>query len=232
MNHRLVVEKGRSKGKGLRLNAGSTVIVGRDASCTLRVVDAQASRKHFKVVPAGDGWAVEDLQSSNGTFVNGKRFERHALAPGDKVQLGETLVYFLEEMQSEEATSPVRKGELSGQELDGYRIGRLLGRGGMGVVYEALQVSLERTVALKVLASELTSDPALIERFVAEARAAGRLSHANIVAVFHVGQSGALHYYSMECMAGGSVEDLLRREGKLDVARTIPIVFDAARGLE
>jgi hypothetical protein len=135
-------------------------------------------------------------------------------------------------MQSEEATSPVRKGELTGQEIEGYRLGRLLGRGGMGIVYEALQVSLERTVAFKVLAQELTNDPALIQRFIAEARAAGRLSHANIVAVFHVGQSGSLQFYSMEYMAGGSVEDLLRKEGKLEVARTIPIIFDAARGLE
>ncbi|MBX3469267.1 MAG: protein kinase [Planctomycetes bacterium] len=233
MIYRLVVEKGRSKGKGLRLAPGQAVVVGRDASCTLRVVDAQASRKHFKVVAASDGWVVEDLQSSNGTFVNGQRLQqRQLLRPGDKVLLGETLIYLLEDAQSEESTGPDRRGELSGRELDGYRLGRLLGRGGMGTVYEALQVSLERTVAFKVLARELTGDPALIERFVGEARAAGRLSHPNIVTVFHVGQAEGLHFYSMEYMAGGSVEDLLRREAKLDVARSLPIVFDAARGLE
>lgn len=233
MIYRLVVEKGRSKGKGLRLAPGQAVVVGRDASCTLRVVDAQASRKHFKVVAASDGWVVEDLQSSNGTFVNGQRLQqRQVLRPGDKVLLGETLIYLLEDAQSEESAGADRRGELSGRELDGYRLGRLLGRGGMGTVYEALQVSLERSVAFKVLARELTGDPALIERFVGEARAAGRLSHPNIVTVFHVGQAEGLHFYSMEYMAGGSVEDLLRREGKLDVARSLPIVFDAARGLE
>jgi serine/threonine protein kinase len=233
---RLVVEKGRSKGKALRLKPNGVVTIGRDASTTLRLVDAQASRKHVKVEAKLGEYVLEDLDSSNGTFVNGQRVQRHVLQVGDKVQVGDTLIYFLEETTSEDGTSGERKGELSGRELDGYRLGRLLGRGGMGTVYEAVQVSLERTVAFKVLARELTRDPALIERFVAEARAAGRLSHPNIVAVFHVGQAAAgaqpIHYYSMEYMPGGSVDDLLTKEGRLPLQRSIPILFDAARGLE
>jgi serine/threonine protein kinase len=230
---RLVVEKGKSKGKALRLKPSGLVTVGRDASTTLRIADVQASRKHFKIEAKLGEYVLEDLDSSNGTWVNGQRVTRHVLAPGDKVLAGETLVYFLEEVTSQEEASPAdRRGELTGQELDGYRIGRLLGRGGMGTVYEAIQISLERTVAFKVLARELTLDPKLIEKFVAEARSAGRLAHPNVVAVFHVGSFGAVHYYSMEYMPGGSVDDLLAREGKLPLQRTIPIVFDAARGLE
>src|SRR5690606_2937098 len=79
---------------------------------------------------------------------------------------------------------------------------------------------------------ELARDAAFVERFISEARAAGRLNHANIVSVFDVGQEGERYFYSMEHMAGGSLDDLLRREGPLPVARALPIIFDAARGLE
>jgi len=229
LSFRLVVEKGRSKGKALRLEPNGQVTVGRDQSCGLVVSDPQASRKHFRIEAELGEFTLVDLDSSNGTWVNGERVERRVLAAGDKVQFGETLVYFLTEANGEGAE---RKGDLTGREVQGYRIGRLLGRGAMGTVYEAVQVSLERAVAFKVLSPELAADPGFVDKFISEARAAGRLSHANIVAVFDVGQHEDLRFYSMEYMAGGSVEDLLRREGPLPFARTVPIVFDAARGLE
>ena len=228
---RLVVEKGRSKGMSLRLKPTGEAVLGRDQKSALVIQDPQASRRHLRISGKLGEFVLEDLGSSNGTFVNGQRVTRAVLRPGDKVLLGETLVYFLTEVEGEGPAA--RKGELSGRELGGYRVGRLLGRGGMGTVYEAVQLSLERLVAFKVLAPELAADPAFVDRFVAEARAAGRLSHANIVAVFDVGQEGELRYYSMELMPGGSVEDLLRGSGgKLDLARTLGIAFDAARGLE
>ena len=227
---RLVVEKGRSKGKVLRLKPTGEVVLGRDQKSSLVVQDPQASRRHLRISAKLGEFVLEDLGSSNGTFVNGQRVTRAVLRPGDKVLLGETLVWFLEESEAEAAGE--RKGELTGREVGGYRVGRLLGRGGMGTVYEAVQLSLERVVAFKVLAPELAADPGFVDRFVAEARAAGRLSHAHIVAVFDVGQEDELRYYSMELMPGGSLEDLLRKEGRLSPQRLIPVAFDAARGLE
>ena len=76
----------------------------------------------------------------------------------------------------------------SGQRLGGYRIEGLLGRGGMGEVYRATQLSMDRQVALKVLSPRLSrQDASFAEKFVAEARAAGRLNHPNIVGVHDVG---------------------------------------------
>jgi hypothetical protein len=230
VSYQLVVEKGRSKGKALRLKPNGSAVIGREGSNALVISDPQTSRKHFQIAAKLGEFVLEDLGSSNGTFVNGERVEeKRTLQPGDKIAVGETLVYFLKETGG---GAENRKGELSSQEISGYRLGRLLGRGGMGTVYEAVQISLERTVAFKVLARELTSNPEFIERFVSEARAAGRLSHANIVAVFDVGKSDDVHFYSMEYMSGGSVDDLLRKRGPLPFEETIPIIFDAARGLE
>src|SRR5262245_61045769 len=75
-----------------------------------------------------------------------------------------------------------------------YRILREVGRGGMGVVYEAIQEPLGRHVALKVLPFQLSSDPVYLERFHREARVAARLHHTNIVPVFDVGEHGGIHY--------------------------------------
>src|SRR5262249_23982640 len=91
---------------------------------------------------------------------------------------------------------------------------REVGRGGMGIVYEAEQESLRRRVALKVLARPATRDGMLVERFQREARSAARLHHTNIVPVFEVGQAGEVLYYAMQFIPGQGLDrviDELRR---------------------
>jgi hypothetical protein len=94
--------------------------------------------------------------------------------------------------------------------LGDFRILRELGRGGMGVVFEAEQVSLGRRVALKVLPLAATLDPRRLQRFHNEARAAAGLHHPNIVPVHAVGQVGGLHFYAMQFIEGQSLASLLR----------------------
>ncbi len=91
-----------------------------------------------------------------------------------------------------------------------YRIVRELGRGGMGVVYEAIQESLGRRVALKLLTGLAANDTKMIERFGREARAAASLSHPGIVQVHGVGQEDGLHYIAMEFVDGASLSDHIR----------------------
>lgn len=95
--------------------------------------------------------------------------------------------------------------------LGDYRIIRQLGRGGMGVVYEAWQGAMERAVALKVLPSGLARDGRMLERFVREAKAAGSLSHPAIVSVFGMGIEGGTPYIAMELVAGETLEARLGR---------------------
>ena len=80
-------------------------------------------------------------------------------------------------------------------EFGGYRLLGLLGRGGMGTVYEAEQISLGRHVALKVLPKQMMLDKRQRQRFEREARSAARLHHSNIVPVFGVGEQDGMHYY-------------------------------------
>ena len=115
--------------------------------------------------------------------------------------------------------------------LGGYRIERTLGRGNMGKVFLAVQESLDRQVALKVLAPHLGKDKEFVRKFQDEARAAAQLNHPNVVVVHDVGEQNGFHYLSMEYMDRGSVEELLAERGRLGYREVLSIAKDAASGL-
>jgi serine/threonine protein kinase len=96
------------------------------------------------------------------------------------------------------------------ESLGDYHILREVGRGGMGVVYEAEQVSLDRHVALKVLPRQALLNATYLERFRREAKAAAKLHHTNIVPVFGVGECEGLHYYAMQFIRGEALDFVLR----------------------
>jgi WD40 repeat protein/serine/threonine protein kinase len=100
-------------------------------------------------------------------------------------------------------------------QLGDYRILREVGRGGMGVVYEALQLSLGRHVAIKVLPSHALLDRRHLRRFQREARSAAKLHHTNIVPVFGVGEQDGLHYYVMQFIPGLGLDKVLKELKRL-----------------
>lgn len=118
-----------------------------------------------------------------------------------------------------------------GKTLGRYHITRALGAGGMGVVLEAQDTAIGRLVALKVLHEELASDAARLQRFVSEARAAGRLNHPNVLTLFDIAQAGGVHFLVIELAEQGSADDLLSREGAIQPARATEIITQAAKGL-
>src|SRR5262249_12130239 len=96
-----------------------------------------------------------------------------------------------------------------GGRLGGYRVGREGGRGRMGIVYEAEQVSLARRVALKVLPFAAALDARQLQRFKNEAQAAAQLHHTNIVPIYAVGCDQGVHYYAMQFIEGQSLAELI-----------------------
>jgi eukaryotic-like serine/threonine-protein kinase len=113
----------------------------------------------------------------------------------------------------------------AGRRLGDFEIVRELGRGGMGIVYEARQVSLNRHVALKVLAAGLGLTSKSIERFQREAAAAARLHHTNIVPVYATGQDDGIHFYAMELIDGPSLDRVIQQ---LAATQTTGVPGDAA----
>jgi eukaryotic-like serine/threonine-protein kinase len=129
---------------------------------------------------------------------------------------------------------PVGSGlmDLEGRILDGrYRLGSLLGVGGMARVYVASDRVLERQVAVKVLSPPYAQDPVFVERFRREARAAARLSHPNIVAVFDSGSDADQPYLVMEYVAGQSLAELLARQGRLAPGRAAELAVEVCAAL-
>src|SRR5258708_17266718 len=102
---------------------------------------------------------------------------------------------------------------VAGTELAGYRIESLLGRGGMGVVYRARDLALDRNVALKLLAPELAQDVRFRERFLRESRLAASLDHPAIVPIYDAGEVAGQLYIAMRLVAGTGLQRLLSEEG-------------------
>jgi Tfp pilus assembly protein PilF/tRNA A-37 threonylcarbamoyl transferase component Bud32 len=111
-----------------------------------------------------------------------------------------------------------------------YEVGRLLGRGGMGEVYEAVDLDLDRRVALKFVAPELAADAEALRRFEREARAAAALNHPHIATLFAFGRDGARTFIAMELVGGESLRERIRR-GPLQVAEALAIARDVAGAL-
>ncbi len=124
---------------------------------------------------------------------------------------------------------PQQTGELG--RLGGYRVLEVLGRGGMGVVFRAEDERLRRAVALKAIRPELAAVPAVRERFLREARAAAALAHDHVVPVYEAGEDGGTLYLAMPLLPGESLEDCLKREGRLCVPEVLRVGRELAEGL-
>src|ERR687893_1038279 len=121
-----------------------------------------------------------------------------------------------------------------GTVIAGYRIEGRIGRGGMGVVYRAQHLNLQRRAAIKIIAPDLAESEGFRERFTREARIAAALQHPSIVTVYDAGEVNGLLYLAMQCIEGFDLSAMLRREGHLrpyravDVCRQVAAALDAA----
>lgn len=255
MSERLLIRiAGDTRAPSELPRAGKLVIGSSEDKAGLVVEGQGVSDVHCAIgILKGGGWAVKDLGSEFGTLVNGEKVSSARVKRGDVILLGSkrlTIVSSEElEQETEEpaARAPKEKlptGELPKPQppreltetqraplLGGYRVEKTLGRGAMGKVFLAVQESLDRRVALKVMAPHLAKDSAFVQKFQREARSAASLTHPNVVIVHDVGEQKGFHYLSMEYMDRGSLEDLLAERGKLSPREVLDILRDAASGL-
>lgn len=121
--------------------------------------------------------------------------------------------------------------DLTGTKLGDYHLLRLLGRGAMAAVYLAEQGSLARRVAVKVLNADLAREGTYVERFQHEARSAASIVHAHIVQVYEVGVSAERHYLAQEYVPGGTLGQLVERDGPLTPTKTLQVMWQVAEAL-
>ena len=119
-----------------------------------------------------------------------------------------------------------------GPELAGYRVERLLGRGGMSVVYLAEDLRLGRKVALKLLAPELAEDERFRERFLRESRLAASIDHPNVIPIYEAGEAESVLFIAMRYVDGTDLKRLLEKDAKLEPARALALLSQAANALD
>jgi serine/threonine protein kinase/Flp pilus assembly protein TadD len=150
--------------------------------------------------PASEQWPNDAVILSAAEGLDGREMEILRCARNDKGQTSEVI-----KTLEISGTGPLPRGVLGD-----FRILREIGRGGMGVVYEAEQISLSRRVALKVLPFAAALDTRQLQRFKTEAQAAAQLHHSNIVPVFAVGCEQGTHYYAMQYIEGQTLADVIQ----------------------
>jgi serine/threonine-protein kinase len=121
---------------------------------------------------------------------------------------------------------------LIGQTLRDFKIDTEVGRGAMGVVYRAQQLTLKRMVALKVLAPELTHDPSYVSRFRQEAQSAATLEHPHIIPIYEIGEASGLHYIAMRYISGQTLRDTIRTEGAMPITRVLELLWPVAQAMD
>ena len=150
-------------------------------------------------------------QISKGSFVAQVAVQRGMLTPAD-VDLVQSLLHPLEV-------------------VPGYKILDLIGRGGMGIVYRAEQVDLEKIVALKTILISNVSDPVIAARFEREAKSLARLQHPNIVQALNFGRHEGRYYFAMEYVSGRTCEQAVEDRSIIPPSEVWPIVRQVASGL-
>lgn len=146
--------------------------------------------------------------------------------------LGETTVY----QQQEAPTTPLppqkslSPSEWIGKKLGKYEVTGFLGAGGMGVVLKGHDPIIQRDVAIKVLSPRFAADKTALQRFLGEARAAGKFNHANVCSVYEIGNDGDMHFLVIEYVPGGSLSSLLER-GPMSVLDATRAMIDVCKGV-
>ena len=198
------------------------LVIGRDSDLSQIVLaDSQCSRAHCKFTAAPEGLLVEDLDSRNGTWLNGSRIDKGLLKPKDVLRMGSS------ELTIEQTAPP---DPLEGKRFGGFELQEAMGKGSYGTVYRASQLNLGRTVAVKVLSEQCSRDPQLVQEFLTEARRAGRLNHPNLVQVHDVLHVDGRHLLVMELM-NSTAMDVMREEGPFGEAQLLQVLRDMTKAL-
>lgn len=155
-------------------------------------------------------------------------------ARGKSIRLGEIMMQkgIITKEQALDILKEAHRRTGDKPRIGGYELDKTIGKGAMGAVYKARQISMDRIVALKLLPRRLSRDANFVKRFMREARMCARLNHPNIVSAIDVGESNGYHYFAMEFVEGKTLERVLKREKRIPEDRALTIAAQIVQGLQ
>jgi hypothetical protein len=208
-------------------------VIGREPECEVQVEVELVSRRHAQLTVNFDHVLVEDLGSSNGTFVNGKPVtEPTRLWPNQKIQIGAATIELRRVKSAPPPDVSLAPQTAAVQRLlpeeflreKKYDIGQVVAQGGMGAILNAQETTIERPVAMKVMLDG--SNPDDLTRFVAEAKITGQLEHPSIVPVYELSvDENGQPFYTMKMVRGITLRKVLEllAEGVPETVRKYPL---------
>ncbi len=220
---KLKIERGVGEGTAFFIKDEATL--GHDAAqATIRINDEKVSRAHARIFRKGENFYVEDLQSKNGTFVNGRPVQgQEILETGDFIRIGLTWLAFGEDLELEK----IRK------ELSAYEVLEEISQpGSMGLCFKVKQLGLDRIVTLNLLPPSIVrSNPKVAQRFRQQAKDLAHLTHENIAIMLDFEATASYLYLTTEYVEGETLTTFLTRKKKMSLIKSLEIGIAVASAL-
>jgi serine/threonine protein kinase len=209
-------------------------LIGRDESCHIPIDADRISRHHARLTFGAYELVIEDLGSSNGLFIDGVQVQLPTrLRPDQEVQIGSARLFVrLDDATSRQLAASMWDADLGlaparrQLEQPKYRVITTIARGGMGVILQARDLRIRRTVAMKVMKAGAQFSKENVLRFIDEAQLTGQLEHPNIVPVYELGiDEHGESFYTMKFVKGITLDEVLRglRHGRRDMLEKFPL---------
>lgn len=223
---KVTIIEGENKGNTYSFD-DEEVVMGRSTETTFPIKDLRSSRKHARIYKIENYFYLEDLQSQNGTFLNGKKIQKSRLSDQDTIRIGSTSISFtaLESLEKESI-------------FCGYRVIDKLREDESGIMYLAEQVSLKRDVLLWVFpfgmaGSEENSIINAQKIFIAQISSLSKLFHRNILMLMDFSMSNQYWYCSFEKVdLNYSIRNYLKKNHPLDISKILDIAIQVASGMD
>lgn len=220
-------------------------LIGRGNLATLRLIDPHVSRTHCNLESFGEHWLIEDVGSTTGTHINGKRVEKHVLQEGDVILIGQTTLTFQTRLPDETAKSisvpaeeipstPRNLHDLIGRQIHHFLIEKTIAENQRGAVFLAQDIERQREIAVKVLWPKPEEDDRQRRRFVRSILSLKGLHHPNLVRLYSASNHGAYVWLAMEYVPGENLRQVIKRIGSvgmLDWRVAFRVALEISRGL-
>lgn len=230
----LTIIEGGDKGRSVPLPQDREFVIGRDPGAELTIASKSASRRHCRILFKGGTFRIRDLDSSNGTLVNGKKVREVALKTGDVIEVAHVkLAFGLEEARpviAEEGTEAFVP-----KEVGGYLIQERVGGSRLGLVYRAWQKGTGKLALVRLLPPAMVGKEKIVKRFARLTEAGTELNHPNVVQTLGAGEENGIHYIVSEFVEGKSLQQTLDEMGDgvpLDAKLVVDVLLQIAKALE
>ena len=232
----LAALEGPESGRRFQVSGG-TFSIGRGADNQLRLAGRFVSRRHALIILQNGQYVLRDHDSTNGTFVNGRRIGEYILRPGDRIQIGPCVLEFqLASVLPKRSPTLLHSPPRSSLPPSSLPIPRLrdyvitpLKQGGAAVIYKAVRRDGQQTVAIKVLHH---TDRYIRRKFADEARVLRALNHPHIAKAYESGHFDGFSYFVMEYCDGGSLRDRLLGGRPLPMNFVVSVIGQICRALD